>query len=349
MPEPRRPSSSSYAPVFINPSRPVEAGPTAVETVPHGPARVKLRYPWPLFLFSMCDLVSTGYHAYKGDIDREIIAVCLGRGIVLGLVLGLSRQWRSRGGWVALGCVISVGMAVWTVCKAQLEGGKRGDDERGHVPILFLAITALLGMLEYTLFLLLLRLSPPPHRSHPLALRAPPYALQCPTAFPFDTQSIPSEYEPSSPTTSRHAHRRQHSRNALLGTTSPRPQPLGPEGGEGYAYENDEYDYEGYDPESGDYSSDTSSVSESSIIDLPPPLSPARIAPPVNVGVHSLDIFAAIDGSPVFGAVGAVVRRTKSARFLGRSWGSRQEEREPDSPGGYGTFGGDDSGDRSVG
>lgn len=140
MPEPRRPSSSSYAPVFINPSRPVEAGPTAVETVPHGPARVKLRYPWPLFLFSMCDLVSTGYHAYKGDIDREIIAVCLGRGIVLGLVLGLSRQWRSRGGWVALGCVISVGMAVWTVCKAQLEGGKRGDDERGHVPILFLAI-----------------------------------------------------------------------------------------------------------------------------------------------------------------------------------------------------------------
>ncbi|KAK1920537.1 hypothetical protein DB88DRAFT_503655, partial [Papiliotrema laurentii] len=307
MPEPRRPSSSSYAPVFINPSRPVEAGPTAVETVPHGPARVKLRYPWPLFLFLFL----------QWDIDREIIAVCLGRGIVLGLVLGLSRQWRSRGGWVALGCVIS------------LEGGKRGDDERGHVPILFLAIDsltprrALLGMLEYyPLSSSSSVYPPPPHRSHPLALRAPPYALQCPTAFP---------------------------RKPLLGTTSPRPQPLGPEGGEGYAYENDEYDYEGYDPESGDYSSDTSSVSESSIIDLPPPLSPARIAPARQCRCHSLDIFAAIDGSPVFGAVGAVVRRTKSARFLGRSWGSRQEEREPDSPGGYGTFGGDDSGDRSVG
>jgi len=81
--------------------------------------------------------------------------------------------------------------------------------------------------------------------------------------------------------------------------------------------------------------SDTSSISESSIIDLPPPLSPSRIVPPPSLSVNrGLDILAGIEQSPV---IGAVVRRTRSARFLARSWGSRNEDEENQE--GYGTFG----------
>jgi hypothetical protein len=94
-----------------------------------------------------------------------------------------------------------------------------------------------------------------------------------------------------------------------------------------------------YDEEEGDLFdeeySDTSSISESSIIDLPPPLSPSRIVPPTSLSVNrGLDILAGIEQSPV---IGAVVRRTRSARFLGRSWGSRDEDDEGQE--GYGTFG----------
>jgi hypothetical protein len=97
--------------------------------------------------------------------------------------------------------------------------------------------------------------------------------------------------------------------------------------GEGQSGE-DELDHD-VDLEYGDDFSDTSSISESSIIDLPPPLSPSRIVPPVNLSVNrGLDI---LDQTPVFGAV---VRRTRSARFLGRSLSRNEEDRV-----GYGTFG----------
>jgi hypothetical protein len=97
--------------------------------------------------------------------------------------------------------------------------------------------------------------------------------------------------------------------------------------GEGQSGE-DELDHD-VDLEYGDDFSDTSSISESSIIDLPPPLSPSRIVPPVNLSVNrGLDI---LDQTPVFGAV---VRRTRSARFLGRSLSRNEEDRD-----GYGTFG----------
>lgn len=98
----------------------------------------------------------------------------------------------------------------------------------------------------------------------------------------------------------------------------------------------DEYDYEDegegergeMELEYGDDFTDTSSISESSIIDLPPPMSPSRIVPPAHLSVNrGLDI---LDQTPV---LGAVVRRTRSARFLGRSPSRNEEDRE-----GYGTF-----------
>lgn len=88
--------------------------------------------------------------------------------------------------------------------------------------------------------------------------------------------------------------------------------------------------------------SDSSSISESSIIDLPLPRSPNRIAPPTSVSVNrGLNVLAAIEDLPIAETVGAVVRRTRSARFLGgRSWGSAHGEEG--RIGGYGTFGGND-------
>jgi hypothetical protein len=84
----------------------------------------------------------------------------------------------------------------------------------------------------------------------------------------------------------------------------------------------------------GDDFSDSSSISESSIIDLPPPLSPSRIVPPTSISVNrGLDILAGIEQSPV---IGAVVRRTRSARFSSRSWGSRNGDEGGQEW--YGTF-----------
>lgn len=170
-------------------------------------------------------------------------------------------------------------------------------------------------------FLLLLRLSPPPHRSNPLSLRLPHSAIQSPTAFQYNTEPLPPSAAPT-PTTSR-THFRHSSRTTLL-----RPTTVGTS----YTTEEDtEEEYED-DMDINDEESDSSSISESSIIDLPPPLAPSRIAPSLSMN-RGLDIIAAIDQTPVFGAV---VRRTKSARFLGRSWGSRSGEEE-----GYGTFEGE--------
>lgn len=72
-----------------------------------------------------------------------------------------------------------------------------------------------------------------------------------------------------------------------------------------------------------DTESNFSSFSESSIIDLPPPRSPHRIIPPslsMNSGLN-------LGGQPI---IGGIVRRTRSARYLGmsRSWGSAVERME---------------------
>jgi hypothetical protein len=100
------------------------------------------------------------------------------------------------------------------------------------------------------------------------------------------------------------------------------------------------------DDEIDDFDDSISSISESSIIDLPPPLEPNRLLPP-SVSLNSGLSLAALDSSPV---IGPLIRRTRSARFtsiriLSRS-GSGQANgmgRERELSDGYGTFGvGDD-------
>lgn len=87
---------------------------------------------------------------------------------------------------------------------------------------------------------------------------------------------------------------------------------------------SDEYeDYTSDGQECLPENDDVSSVSSSSIIDLPPPLSPAALSvpmlrPSLSISSH----LGALDTSPV---IGPLVRRTRSAKFLGRSWGSSRE------------------------
>ena len=91
-----------------------------------------------------------------------------------------------------------------------------------------------------------------------------------------------------------------------------------------------------------DEESDSSSISSSSIIDLPPPLSPSRITTPASLSVNrGIDIVSnALDNSPV---LGPIVRRTRSARLLGQSWASRMTDNGSNDGNGnggneYGTF-----------
>jgi hypothetical protein len=85
-----------------------------------------------------------------------------------------------------------------------------------------------------------------------------------------------------------------------------------------------------------------SEISESSIIDLPPPLEPHRLTLGPSVSLAALDL----ESSPV---IGPLIRRTRSARFstvknLGRSAAPAEaeaeaEEGQGEGSTGYGTFG----------
>ena len=81
--------------------------------------------------------------------------------------------------------------------------------------------------------------------------------------------------------------------------------------------------------------SDTSSISESSIIDLPPAQDPARIIPPASISIANLNSILSDEAS----VIGPLVRRTRSARLLAQSWGSGGGLAEAVGNGTYGTFG----------
>lgn len=90
------------------------------------------------------------------------------------------------------------------------------------------------------------------------------------------------------------------------------------------------------------YSDDdsASTVSESSIIDMPRPTGPTAIVVRDGTSISAgLNLAAEVAGAAE-GAVGELVRRSTSARFLGHSWGSNAAVEESGESGwGYGTFG----------
>ena len=176
------------------------------------------------------------------------------------------------------------------------------------------------------LFLLLLRLSPPLTREQPYSLRIPTSTTQSPnTAQLHPEQALTSP--PNSPSRYTSHHLRDQSQHTTLSSS----------------YNAQLQSIDAFEPDDPveDFASDSaSSISESSIIDLPPALSPSRIIPPKSLSMNRGLNFAALDESPV---LGPILRRTRSARYVARvlssrTFGEGELERRPEQDG-YGTFG----------
>ncbi|ADV20705.1 Hypothetical Protein CGB_B1810W [Cryptococcus gattii WM276] len=337
-------SASTYSPVLINPSS--RPGPSFVPPPPS--RRLNLRYAYPLVPLALLDALHTfHYHisAFRG-LPGYVLTVGIARALVL-FTVGCTQRWRARGGWVGLGGAVSIFMAIWEACTRVLSRNLKDDGSNGletHL-IWFLVMFGGLGTVEYLVFLLLLRLSPSPLRINPLALRLPRSHTQTDMPFAFQTES--AILTAGSSKVQRHMHGRNVSNVSRATMRSDwsrcergvdgegdvfRVKDQFMEGGAGKDADEDDEDDDGSD-EYEDYTSDgqecfpedddVSSVSSSSIIDLPPPLSPAALSvptlpPSLSISSH----LGALDTSPV---IGPLVRRTRSAKFLGRSWGSSRE------------------------
>jgi len=136
----RHASSSSYAPVLINPASnpdPPDASSRARPPI--------LGRAWPLVFLACLD---AAYVYSDAEAISQIMPVyfglCIVRAVALALGVGVSREWRSRGGWVAVISGLSIGFAVWSVCKAQLERSKDASEGRepDPVPAVFLGVVS---------------------------------------------------------------------------------------------------------------------------------------------------------------------------------------------------------------
>jgi hypothetical protein len=131
-------SDSLYSPILINPT-PIDP------FTPKPPKTPRLKYPYPLPILALFDLVYTIHHRITATHrpSTHLLALCVIRAIVLILVLGGSRRWRSRGGWIGAVSVVSLGSVVWEGCKGQLVGRGRGKNGGEEIDIAFLVIVSL--------------------------------------------------------------------------------------------------------------------------------------------------------------------------------------------------------------
>lgn len=133
-------SESLYSPVLINPT---PSDPFTPKSPPTPTPRLK--YPYPLPILALLDLIYTIHHRITAlhRPSNHLLALCILRVFVLVIILGGSRRWRSRGGWVGAGSVISLGSVVWEGCKGQLVGRGRGESgEEIDIDIAFLVIVS---------------------------------------------------------------------------------------------------------------------------------------------------------------------------------------------------------------
>ena len=150
-------------------------------------------------------------------------------------------------------------------------------------------------------FLALLRLSPPAYKIQPFGLRTPPSGIQSATQFAYSES-------PASALTRNHSRRGLgHGRyDSITSRLRAHHEVEDEESNESADEEEEEEEGEmGFD-DSGSISE--SEISESSIIDLPPPLEPHRLTLAPSVSLAALDL----ESSPV---IGPLIRRTRSARF----------------------------------
>jgi hypothetical protein len=141
----RAPSISDflYSPILINPV------PTDPLSTPKVPSTPRLKYPYPLPLLAILDLAYTINHRLTAPHrpSTHLLALAVIRVVVLVLVLGGSRRWRSRGGWVGAGSVVSLGSVVWEGCKGQLVGrGRESGGEEIDITFLVVVSTFLVGV-----------------------------------------------------------------------------------------------------------------------------------------------------------------------------------------------------------
>lgn len=135
-------SSSSYAPILINPSGPSfpSSTPSSAPSSARLPLEPRIRYPYPLPFFTLIDLAYTFHHDRGRSVSSMSFTLCIARAVVLGIVLGCSTRWRNRGGWIGAVSGCSIGYAVWSVCEAQLTKGKGTSGAEEPVQALFLGI-----------------------------------------------------------------------------------------------------------------------------------------------------------------------------------------------------------------
>jgi len=129
-------SDSLYSPILINPT------PTDPFT-PKPSKTPRLKYPYPLPLLALFDLVYTIHHRITAlhRPSTHLLALCILRALVLIVVLGGSMRWRARGGWIGAVSVVTLGSVVWEGCKGQLVG--RGMEGGEEIDIAFLAIVSI--------------------------------------------------------------------------------------------------------------------------------------------------------------------------------------------------------------
>lgn len=126
---PASPSDSLDSPILIYP-----IASSSGSATPHTQPPPRLKYPYPLFLLAFLDVGYTA-HAYAtcpSDVAVYLLVLSVVRGLVLSLVLGGSRRWRFRGGWVGACSVLSLGSVVWEICKGQLLRNGTGNNDQNE-------------------------------------------------------------------------------------------------------------------------------------------------------------------------------------------------------------------------
>ena len=126
MPHDHSPSASTA--ILINPyiasSEPSSS--TSALPLPSAtpPIPFVLRYPYPMPIAGILDLAYTLHHILSTATGEPVawssLALAVLRATVLCVVLGCSRRWRSRGGWVGGASGLSIGEVVWEGCQGQL-------------------------------------------------------------------------------------------------------------------------------------------------------------------------------------------------------------------------------------
>jgi len=140
-------AASPYSPVLINPiyepthTRSHARNPSSVFVARQSSQSLTsrpfltLNYPYLLPVLALLDLgydITTHTRAVQ-YIPTHLIALSATRAGILGVIVGCSRRWRNRGGWIAGSSGISIGFAVWTFCAGLLDKEDKGNKGRPGV------------------------------------------------------------------------------------------------------------------------------------------------------------------------------------------------------------------------